>query len=105
MLAKKPYSNKEIIKIMADALKTPEGTMFLKKTISEYIPDEYANVMNDVIDGKTPCAISSDIKENISNNILDNFNNGKRTEEEMKLLFSNKLTTEELKKLKEKETL
>jgi len=84
---------------MLEAMKTPEGKEALKATINKCFPVEIASSMLAVLDGDVKLD-KIEIDKLKDNKILDSFNDGKRSEDEMKLLFRGKLSPQEVKSLK-----
>lgn len=78
-------------------MKTQKGKEALKATIKECSPTEVANAMIELINGNI-FPDREKVNQKINDNILDNFNNGSRIKNEMKLLFRGKLSPQEVKK-------
>lgn len=92
------YTDEEQNALIAEAIKTPEGTNILLELIDEHFPSEYAETMIKII--KKTIELKQDkIDEALHNAILDNFNDSKRTKDEMEILFRGKLSKDEIESL------
>jgi hypothetical protein len=87
---------------ISEKLKSEEGKRHLKGLILLTFPEEYCKVLVDFIEGEKKLD-EDEMKDLIHNNILDNYNEGKRSKKEMELLFRGDWSLEDLELLKSNE--
>lgn len=96
------YSNKDIKELLTEAMGTEEGKDALKKIVEKHFPKELIEVLSSIVDGNTQIDRDT-IDEKINNNILDSYLDGKRSKEDMELLFKGDWSPEEIERLKSNE--
>ena len=73
------------IEILLDAMNDPRKMKTFKEILRKYMPPEMAGPIEDVIDGSGDSF--EQVEENIQDNVLDAFNDGSRTKEEMEIML------------------